>query len=325
MDVSKYRKEYIKTLQQEAKKQARQDAQLANARTPAAKRRAMENSSALRLTSQVDDARTILANKSEQVDLRIAALKALDLPTTKSESLVDLALRVLVDGTEPVTLRREASNALRLGAFTGAVGLSKRPEYLAALRSIVDETDAALRHQAIEILAQEGDEYVQQRLLKGLSDPQQALVAPATALALLSYDIHTSYYPVLRQVIANPPNRAAKVQAVRMLAADPSSQVLLTDILSDKKENAQVRRMSALALQTLAPNVFETHAKKIVRNNKEDRALRASVLNALGHSTPTGGLQQDEQFNRQVERLSTQSPSRAIKSAARQYIARTKE
>jgi hypothetical protein len=73
-------------------------------------------------------------------------------------------------------VRLAALRVLQMSSFRVVVFDPKRPEYLDALRTVIDDRNASLREQALEILAQERDEYAQRRLLEGLEDPSQALV-----------------------------------------------------------------------------------------------------------------------------------------------------
>jgi hypothetical protein len=116
----------------------------------------------------------------------------------------------------------------------------KRPDYLATLRSIIEDPDAQLRRRAIGILAREKDEYVQRRLIEGLEQRSRALVPAAKAIQFLGYDVHAEYFPLLRRIIEQPPSRAAKREAVRLLSADPAATDLLVTLLNDKQQDPEV-------------------------------------------------------------------------------------
>src|SRR5262249_42950967 len=147
---------------------------------------------------------------------------------------------------------------------------AKRPDYLAALRSIIDDPDAELRRRAIGILAREKDEYVQRRLIDGLEGRSEALVPTEKAIQYLGYDVHAEYFPLLRRIVEDPPNPEARTEAVRLLAADPSSTDLLLTIFSDKGESPDVRKISAIGLHSAAPHRFEEQARRIVLDDDED-------------------------------------------------------
>src|ERR1051326_2260945 len=78
-------------------------------------------------------------------------------------------LQVLADKTESASARLAALHALQQLSFNVPLFAEIRPAFLEILRTVIDDPDALLREQAVEALAQEKDEYVQRRLLAGLS------------------------------------------------------------------------------------------------------------------------------------------------------------
>src|SRR5437667_255576 len=97
--------------------------------------------------------------------------------------------------------------------------------------------DRLLTSAAATSSAGDEDEYVQRRLIEGLERRSKALVPAAKAVQLLGYDVHAEYFPLLRQIVRQPPTRAAKREAVRLLGADPASKQLLLDLFKDKRES----------------------------------------------------------------------------------------
>jgi HEAT repeat protein len=263
-----------------------------------------------------------LPDRGRDVPSRASALRSIGMGIVEDPGLIDAVLGVLRDDTEPAELRKTALSVLQQSSFSAVVFAPKRPEYLAALRSIVDDRDAELRRRAIGILAREKDEYVQRRLLEGLERPSKALVAPAKAIQFLGYDIHAEYFPLLREIVRHPPSRAAKREAVRILGADTSSRDLLADLLNDKRESREVRNISAIALQTLAPDQFEAQARRIVLDDDEDDQLRSTCLTAMAHFGNPAALSRDEELTRHVEQLWRRSASPQLKQATRGYMSK---
>jgi hypothetical protein len=188
------------------------------------------------------------------------------------------------------------------------------------LRTVSDDSDASLREQALEILAQRKDEYGQRRLLEGLKDPSQALVPPGKAVQLLGYDIHAEHYPILRNMVQNPPSPEAKEEAIRLLAGDPESKELLKSRLKDKEEYRRVRNASAAALQSLAPEEFEEQAKQIVYDPEEYDELRATAINALTLFADRETLNQDADLTGRVEQLRDQASSAEVERTADRFL-----
>jgi hypothetical protein len=161
--------------------------------------------------------------------------------------------------------------------------------------------------------------------LEGLEDASQALVPPERAVQLLGYDVHAEHYPILRDMVQNPPSPEAKREAVRLLASDPTSKELLINVLTDKDEDREVRTASASALLALAPAEFEEQAKQIVLDDEEDDELRATSITALTHLANQEALSQDAELTGRVEQLRDQSPSNEVASAAVKFLSRQSE
>ena len=117
--------------------------------------------------------------------------------------------------------------------------------------------------------------------LTGLRANPRPLVPAAKAIQFLAYDVHSEYFPLAKRIVENPPNQGAKVEAVRLLAADPSAKDLLVGILAGRSEKPEVKMAAAVALQSLDPEEFERQARRIVLDDDEDDQLRALSLNAL--------------------------------------------
>ena len=102
-------------------------------------------------------------------------------------------LATLRDAAQPVAVRIAALKAISAARFLGGLFAPFRVDFLNTLRAIAQPgTDPALCEGALAILAVEKDPEAQRRLRSGLQTPQSALVPPATALQLLSYDDHAN-------------------------------------------------------------------------------------------------------------------------------------
>ena len=266
----------------------------------------------------------IVQNPDEDAGLRESVLGRLSIAAGKSHELIDLMLRVLTNRTDPAGLRLAALRVLQELSFSSGLFQTRRADYLAALREVVSDADAGLREPALEILALKKDEYAQRILLNGLRTPSEALVPPEKAIQMLGYDVHAEHYPILRELLANPPNAAAKEEAVRALAGDPGSQQLLADLLTDKAEGLEVRKLSALALGALAPEAFARHAKRIVADDDDEDDL-PTVLTSLTSSGDQKALRDDAEFQQHVERLRARSSSGAAGRAAASFLAKQKK
>jgi len=336
MDVAEYRKKYKEELERQAQNKISYREYLNRLRAP------VEESVALNMPDEppspvglpneddVQESINIIRNKAEATHVRSQALRGITTEIGKREDLIDMTLELLLDVSESTELRRTALGVLRVLSFSSPLWSAKRPEYFAALRMLIDDQDKELREQAISVLAQKKDEYVQRRLFEGLQDSAKALVPPETALQLLAYDVHAEYFPVAREIVNNPPSVAAKDQALRLLAADATSKDLMTEILRDKSENPKIRRTSAVALQSLAPEEFRGHAREIALDENENEELRAASITSLDHleesvfleSIDPAAAMGDHELDQRIASLKENATSEDLRHAAARYTQR---
>jgi hypothetical protein len=131
----------------------------------------------------------------------------LSLEVDDHPELIDTLLAYLGEAGNPPGRRLAVLNLLQEISFRMVGFPAKRPEYLAMLRSIIEDPDSKLRRVAIGILAREKDDYVQRRLVDGLEDASKALVPAAKAIQFLAYDVHSEYFPIAKRIVENPPSR----------------------------------------------------------------------------------------------------------------------
>lgn len=325
MDISEYRKQYMEQIERAANQRRGYRGVFSDRSRPAEERRMALEGAELRDQDEVAEAIDVIRDGEEDAELRASALRGIAIEVSQTHDLLDLAIDLLEDGAVPAVVRLAALRVLQTSSFRAAIFNPKRPEYLAALRTVIDDRDASLRQQALEILAQEKDEYAQRRLLEGLEGSSEALVPPGKAVQLIGYDIHAGHYPMLRDMVQNPPSPEAKQEAVRLLAADGTSRELLAGILDDKDERREVRNASAVALQSLAPAEFEERAKRVVLDDDEYDDMRATMINALTLFADRRALREDARLNERIEQLREQSPSQEVARTADMYISRQSE
>jgi hypothetical protein len=320
MDISEYRRQSEAELEQAARQQPSFRDLLEGSRRGAGRdaAAASQGSSADDLTAAI----AVLRDDEADEPLRSAALQVISGAVDERPELIDTLLEVLRDAARPADVRIAVLDVLQQISFLMAAFPAKRPDYLAALRSIIDDLDAQLRQRAAGILAREKDEYVQRRLIDGLEGRSEALVPTEKAIQYLGYDIHAEYFPLLRRITENPPNPTARTEAVRLLAADPSSTDLLATILSNKDENPDVRRISAIGLQSAAPGRFEEQARRIVLDDDEDDQLQAMSITALTHFANPEALSRDDELTGRIQQLRTESPSQEVKQATAGYLSK---
>ena len=252
---------------------------------------------------------------------RAKALADLGGGITDNKETLHAILNILRDTTAPIKLRLDALQRLQAASFSSPHFSAARPDYLGALRTLVKDPNRELRQRVLGVLAREGDAYTQKVLLEGLEDKSKALVTPQKALQLLSYDIHNEAYPVARKIVQHPPNPTARREALRLLAADANAAPLFEKILRNKKETSEARRLSASALNSLAPKKLHTMARKIVLDAGEDPGVKAASLTALTAFSQEA-VAQDAKLVKHIGQLKSKGRSPALKRIARNFLTR---
>jgi hypothetical protein len=264
-------------------------------------------------------AMAVATSSKRTVKQRVAAIAETPIAICESDKDLQAMLDVLRDRNEPSAVRLAALQALQAATFSVVAFESCRPDYIAALREVADDPDPELRQRVLGILAREKDPYAQKRLIEGLEKPDEALVPPEKALQLLSYDVHAEAYAVARDIISNPPNEEARHEALRLLAADATAAPVFEKLLRDKNELAEVRQLSASALQALRPAKLQTHAREILLDTSDYDEIQATSLTALTQFGDEEAVANDVELRNRIEELVTEAPPK-VKQSAKRFV-----
>ena len=264
---------------------------------------------------------SIATSAQRSVKDRVAALAAIPLAVTENDENLQAVLDVLRNQSEPVEVRLAALQSLAAAAFSVVAFESCRSDYIATLREVADDPDPEIRQRVLGILSREKDGFAQKRLLEGLKNPAKALVPPAKALQLLSYDVHAEAYAVARAVVSKPPNADARREALRLLAADATSAPLFEKLLRDKNELREIRQISASALHALRPEKMLAHAREMLLDKSEYDDIQATSLTAITQFGDHNVFAKDEALLKSVDHLSSKASTKAkYKESARRFL-----
>lgn len=266
-------------------------------------------------------AMSVATSKSKPIKERVAALAEVPLAVCESDKDLQATLNVLRNQDEPIEVRLAALQSLQAASFSVVAFESCRADYIAALRKVATDPDPELRQRVLGILAREKDGFVQKKLLEGLKNPTKALVPAEKALQLLSYDIHSEAYSVARKIVENPPNEDAKLEALRLLAADAKSAPVFEKLLRDKNENAEIRQISAAALQALKPERLQSNARAILLDDSDHDDIKATSLTALTQFGDAEAVAKDETLKKQVGKISEKGGAK-VKRSARHFMSK---
>jgi hypothetical protein len=318
MDPKQYRKELALQLKQLAASKAKRGA-FGDVKASDEKRLAALTR--LRVLDRRDDAQAALElarDSNKDAMLRAAAIKGLGVTLSREPSAVQLLLRLLGDAAEPVPVRSAALSALKVAAFTVTAFYEQRPQYVAALRKAAQADDPDLRRRALAVLAREKDHPTQKRLIAGLEQPAKASLPPDKALLFLSYDVKLNLHDLLHRIVAAPPSEPARLQALRMLAAEASSKALFEKLLKNKKESTEARLIALQALHAIAPKQLQKQASKIIGDAKEDDDLREACLVAVS----TFGKTETPELRSNAAKMQQNAGTSSARQAAKRYLAK---
>jgi uncharacterized protein (UPF0147 family) len=266
-------------------------------------------------------AMSVAMSARRSVEERVLALTEVPMAVGESEERLQSVLSVLRNADEPVPVRRAALQTVQTATFSATDYPSWRGEYIAALREVAEDPDPGLRQRALGILAREKDGFAQTRLLEGLQSPEKALVSPEKALQLLSYDVHAEAYGAAREIVSNPPNTAAKREALRLLAADASAAPVFERVLRDKGELPEIRQVSAAALQSIRPEKLQEHAREILLDPSEPDEMLGTSLAALTQFGDSEAVAGDAALLKRVNSLRDESPDH-VQRGAHQFLSK---
>jgi hypothetical protein len=241
---------------------------------------------------------SIIKDTGADVSARLDAVREVSgFDPLSKPSVIKALLRVLSTPEEPDELRLAALTTLQQCSLRVAEFRPYAADFTAALRTATGSELAALREQAMDLLALHHDPYVQELLVEQLRNPDTATVGPEQALRMLGYDVHAEHYG--------------------LLAADSGAKDTFARIAADRSEDPVARSTSAVALQALAPREFDSLAKTVVADEDDDDNVRATMLTALAHNPddadePTIGVA------RRIRESKKRSPQ--LKAAAREYL-----
>jgi hypothetical protein len=261
---------------------------------------------------------SIIKDTGADVSARLDAVREVSgFDPLSKPSVIKALLRVLSTPEEPDELRLAALTTLQQCSLRVAEFRPYAADFTAALRTATGSELAALREQAMDLLALHHDPYVQELLVEQLRNPDTATVGPEQALRMLGYDVHAEHYGLLQDIVETSRKPQLRRMALKLLAADSGAKDTFARIAADRSEDPVARSTSAVALQALAPREFDSLAKTVVADEDDDDNVRATMLTALAHNPddadePTIGVA------RRISESKKRSPQ--LKAAAREYL-----
>ena len=225
-------------------------------------------------------------NASEYKANLLNQLKATkDSPNLKSQEIGDLAndseklnglVNVLTDESASDEAKQKALTTLDIVSVFSSTLPQIMPDYVNALRGLLDAKNATLRQSAFSNLAEMKDEIAQERLkeeLKSDKKEEEKMVPTHVAIALLGSDEKSLDHEVLRGIAKNPPNKESLIEAVRHLPGDEASFEVLKEVMEDDTTPLEARAMIPDIISNQNPEAFLSTAKQMLQDKGSDHEI----------------------------------------------------
>ena len=232
------------------------------------------------------------------------------------------AMAILSDTGQTSAKRLEALRVLQAATFADQQFDPVRADYTDTLRKLIHDEQPELRQRALGLLSRNRDDVAQSTLLEGLRHPEEAVVAPADALAYLSFNPHAGVQSIARELFEQSGDDRVREQALRVMASDPASRRVIRTALANKKEPVSIRQMSAAALNALDPQALQDWAVEAVLDKNEPDDIVATGLTAIGQFGNASRLTGSAPLKKRIGEMRTKGSGRMkrlAKSVAAKY------
>jgi hypothetical protein len=259
---------------------------------------------------QADSALAIAFDGGEPAEVRAVALKLGSIALVEDSVSRPRLVGLVGDRSVPIEVRRAGLRTLDALLTARPVSGSD-----SLLRVLVSDPDDTLRTSAIGRLAADGDRAIRGRLIQGLRDPSQALLPPGDALEMLAARPTPEVAAAARSFVSSAQPLRVRLIAVRLAAMDSLGRDSVAALIQDDASPVDLRITAGRALALNRPARFSQVSTPIITNEQANPALRAELIRALS----VRGSVVSPALAQQVEQLSTQSTSPAVRSAATKF------
>ena len=202
-----------------------------------------------------------------------------------SESKIACLIDVLNDKSSSADSKQSALDRLDVISVFSPVLPRKMPDYVNALRGLMDDDDSDVRIHAYGRLAAMKDEVAQERLQSELqSDKPEAdrIVPTHQAIGMLGFDEKSLDYGVLRKIAENPPSERSLVAAIRHLPADSESYVVLKGVMEDDSRPLEARSLVPDKISNVNPRDFLASVEKMLKEKGSECDLAPYLARGVG-------------------------------------------
>lgn len=266
---------------------------------------------------QADQFKRVALDAEEPAEVRATALRKIVEHIPSDERLVRLVTELLSDPGAPKALRNAA---LEVEANLAFMNMNAPEVY----QKMLEDPELAFRMFAFTKLVIHGDARAQQLLIRGLENPQQAMLPAPMAISVLSMAIKKEFYPAVFKVMQQTTDPATRLEAIRTLGSYPEARDALIAIAHDSKEPLEFREAALGALYSGDRDNIVRHVLPILEDPAAPPRLQAigirmttDLRQAMTYRTRA---KQADAYDRMVRKLSEESRDEQVRIVARRYI-----
>jgi hypothetical protein len=260
--------------------------------------------------AQADSVLLIAFDTNEPADVRAVAIRLGDLALVDDTLAQERLVALVGDRNAPIEVRRAGFRTLDALLAVRPVKGSDR-----LLRALTNESDPELRTGAVGRLSVEGDQAIRTRLIQGLSDSANALVPAVEALEMLAARPTPQVAAVARNFLSPDRPLPIRLIAVRLAAMDSLGRDTVAALIQNDQAPVELRVTAGRALSLNRPARFSQVSTPIITNEQANPLLRVELIRVLSAQSTAIS----PSVAQQVEGLSTQSTSPAVRSAASRF------
>jgi hypothetical protein len=269
-------------------------------------------------------ATSVFLDAGQSAAIRATALAMIEHAVDRNQDVVTEVLRLATSRDTPRPLRTIAVKVLTDLSFSSLTMQQRSADLLPALRTLTQDPDRELRFTAFSILAANGDDFAQQRLIECVRNPATAPLSRAECIRLLGLQLHGDAYPVLYDVLLRDREETTRIEAIRFLGGYAEARPKLLELLRDREQPEPVRMAVLGALHAADPETFPAIAIDIVRDETASDAMRIYGIQAVRQRRRSVMERYKNAaiapFDEAVAQLARSSKSADVRKAAEAYL-----
>lgn len=220
---------------------------------------------------QIDQFKRVVLSNEESAEIRATALDKIDNDASADAQIMKLANDWVGNVQAPMVLRRGGLNIIAISTFSSM----RVPE---VLQKLLDDPDMDFRIYAYSQLVQHGNDMAQQRLIRGLENPQSANLPAPTAIGILNMAPKKEYYPAVYKVLQTTKDEATRLEAVRALGPYKEAREKLKSISMSASEKPEFREAALGALYSGDKDNIITYTTPILKDKNASPRLQAIAI-----------------------------------------------